>query len=319
MTRAQTSQRVKGLAVLLYLLGLSYGATSLALEALGSYMGKSSVYEAVQGAAERVPGLRRREVFAGVRTPAMGGDVTSVRCDGEWLPLGLTVDDTSGLVLTVDALPGEDAQTLKEWVAPIAEAVGVEILVTDDADGFKTVADELGLEHQVCKSHVKRNTETLIETLQPLAAQDADGSLAAIGVMPEQAVADLGRLGELIQSRRPEAQKELERLYGRYLRAASPGKGEQASVAYRLRLFFLDRWNLWSRLTCYRTWQGPQGEAIDGTNNASERAIGWWLKERYRPMRGYKRHKSAVNVSRLLAWCGNYLSRGGADLALLIA
>jgi hypothetical protein len=34
-THAQTSQRVKGLAVLLYLLGLSYGATSLALEALG--------------------------------------------------------------------------------------------------------------------------------------------------------------------------------------------------------------------------------------------------------------------------------------------
>jgi transposase-like protein len=29
-THAQTSQRVKGLAVMLYLLGLSYGATSLA-------------------------------------------------------------------------------------------------------------------------------------------------------------------------------------------------------------------------------------------------------------------------------------------------
>lgn len=34
-TPAQTSQRVKGLAVMLYLLGVSYGATSLALEALG--------------------------------------------------------------------------------------------------------------------------------------------------------------------------------------------------------------------------------------------------------------------------------------------
>jgi transposase-like protein len=31
VTRAQTSQRVKGLGVMLYLLGLSYGATSLAL------------------------------------------------------------------------------------------------------------------------------------------------------------------------------------------------------------------------------------------------------------------------------------------------
>ena len=47
VTRAQTSQRVKGLGVMLYLLGLSYGATSLALAALGVYIGKTSVYEEV--------------------------------------------------------------------------------------------------------------------------------------------------------------------------------------------------------------------------------------------------------------------------------
>ena len=43
VTQAQTSQRVKGLGVMLYLLGLSYGATSLALEALGVYMCKCGV------------------------------------------------------------------------------------------------------------------------------------------------------------------------------------------------------------------------------------------------------------------------------------
>lgn len=55
VTHAQTSQRVKGLAVLLYLLGLSYGAVSLALEALGVYMAKNRVYQAVQ-AAPPAPG-----------------------------------------------------------------------------------------------------------------------------------------------------------------------------------------------------------------------------------------------------------------------
>jgi len=54
------------------LLGLSYGAVSLALEALGVYLCKSRVYDAVQEAAERVPGLRREQVFQGVRTPALG-------------------------------------------------------------------------------------------------------------------------------------------------------------------------------------------------------------------------------------------------------
>ena len=319
VTHDQTSQRVKGLGVFLYLLGLSYGAVSLTLEALDVYMARSSVYAAVQAAAEKVPGMKRHEVFAGIRTPALGGDVTSVRCKGEWLPLGLAVDDLTGLVLTVDRLTAEDAATLKEWLEPIAQAVEAELLVSDDADSFKAVADELGVEHQVCKSHVKRNTETLIENLEPLVEADQDGSLSAIGVTPEQARQDLQRLGALIRSRRPEEEEELAQILQRYIHAASPSAGEKASLAYRLRLLFLDRCTLWPHLTRYRTWRGPHGETVDGTNNGSERAIGWWVKERYRTMRGYKRPKSAVNVSRLLAWCGNYLDRGGADLASLLA
>jgi hypothetical protein len=304
---------------MLYLLGLSYGAVSLVLEGLGIYLCKSRVYDVVQATAERVPGLKQERVFEGIRTPALGGDLTSVRCNGRWLCLGLTVDDTTGLVLTVDELTGEDAETLKSWMEPIATAVGARLLVTDDADSLKTVADELALEHQVCKGHVKRNTEALINSYKELAAQDADGSLSAIGVAPEQALADLERLGELIHSRQPKQEAELGTMHRRYLEARPPRKGERATIAYRLRLLFLDRWNLWPRLTRYRTWRGPQGQTVDGTNNGSERAIGWWIKERYRTMRGYKRPESAVNVSRLLAWAGNHLDTGGADLALLTA
>ncbi len=98
---------------MLYLLGLSYGATSLALEALGVYLCKSRVYDAVQEAAQRVPGLKRDHVCAGVKTPALGGDLTSVKCKGEWLPLGITVDSISGLALTIDALPAEDIKARK--------------------------------------------------------------------------------------------------------------------------------------------------------------------------------------------------------------
>jgi transposase-like protein len=132
--------RVKGLAVMLYLLGLSYGAVSLALEGLGVPLCKSRVYEAVQEVARRVPCLTRDQVFAGVKTPALGGDLTSVKCKGEWLPLGITVDPISGLALTIDALDSEDIKALKEWIEPIAKSGDAQVLVTDDADGFKTVA-----------------------------------------------------------------------------------------------------------------------------------------------------------------------------------
>ena len=91
------------------------------------------------------------------------------------------------------------------------------------------------------------------------------------------------------------------------------------SLAYRLRLFSLDRWNLWPRLTRYRGWEGPDGETVDGTNNACERAIGWWVKERYRSMRGSKRPQSVLTVSRLIAAMGNALDGPGFALAEVIA
>lgn len=319
VSRDHFSKRAKGLAVILYLLGLSYGAVSLVMEALGLGMSKTLVYNTVQEVARRVPGMKQAQVFEGIQTAAVGSDVTSVKVQGKWYPIGVAVDEQSGLVLTVDGLEGEDAETLKTWLQPLVEAVGAEVLVTDDADAFKTVADELGMTHQVCKSHVKRNTERLVEELKELAKRDRDGSLAAIGVTAEQAMADLERLKRLVQERRPEGGQEIEKMLERYWQAKAPREGEKASVAYRIRLLLLDRWNLWPRLTTYRRWRGPHGERLDGTNNASERAIGWWVKERYRSMRGYKRVESAVNVSRLLAWCGNHLERGGVNLARVLS
>jgi hypothetical protein len=291
------------------------------LQSLGVPLSKTEVYYTVQATARRIHDMKREQVFAGVKTKAVGGDLTSVKCAGKWLHLGLSVDALSGLALTIDELGAEDAKTLLAWMEPIVTSVGAEVLITDDADALKIVADELELEHHVCKSHVKRNTEDLIDELRPKVAADADGSLGACGSTPEQAEADLKRLGELIVSRKPEEVREVQNMYQRYIKAAPPRKGERASLAYRLRRLFLDRSKLWSRLTNYRKWneKNADHEHLDGTNNACERAIGWWIKERYRTMRGYKVPENALCISRLLAWCGNFLNGDGANLASLIA
>ena len=61
----------------------------------------------------------------------------------------------------------------------------------------------------------------------------------------------------------------------------------------------------------YRTWKDEYGnEILDDANNNCERAIGWWIKERYRSMRGYKNEQSALGMSRLIAFAGNNLSLG---------
>ena len=319
VNQRQFSQRAVGMAVMLYLLGLSYGAVVLMLEALGLWIGKTTVYEAVQAVAERVPGMKQANLLQDYRTPALGADLTSVKCKGKWLPLGITVDAITGMTLSIDTLPGEDAQTLKEWLEPIIEAVDARVLVTDDADALKTAADQNGVYHQVCKSHVGRNTDALVEQLQASLAVGHNPSLEQIGVSIQQALLDLQRLKELVHLRQPDARCELETIYQRYQDAKASPKGKPASLAYRLRNLLLDRWNLWPRLTFYRDWKDASGRQIlDGTNNATERSIGWWIKERYRTMRGYKRVQSALNLSRLIAYSGSHLEHG-LSLSTLIA
>jgi len=318
----QTSARLKGVAVMFYVLGMSYGAVATALRALGWPLSKVAVYYAVQEAGAAVAGLRREAVRqGGGRIAALGVDLTSVRCRGEWLTVGVSVDAVRGTVLSLDLLPNGEAATLTAWVSELAATIGAEVLVSDDADGFKTAADAVGMDHQVCKAHVVRNTEAWVEAITPAVAVDADGSLAVIGVNPEQALADCQELLRLMRERQPTpaASATLAAIHHRYLGATKPPKGGTMSLAYRLRLFSLDRWNLWGRLTRYRLWEGPAGETLDGTNNACERAIGWWVKERYRSMRGYKRPLSVLQVSRLIAAMGNALAGPGFALAEVIA
>jgi transposase-like protein len=318
----QTSARLKGVAVMFYVLGMSYGAVATALRALGWPLSRVAVYYAVQEAGAAVAGLRREAVaHGGGRVVALGTDLTSVRCGGAWLTVGVSVDAVRGTVLSLDLLPNGEAATLTAWVQDVASVLGAELLVSGDADGFKTAADESGVPHQVCKSHVRRNTEAWVESIAPGLEADADGSLAGIRVAPEQALADCQDLLRLMTERQPsaEASATLAAIHRRYLGAAKPPPGGTMSLAYRLRLFSLDRWNLWPRLTRYRTWEGPAGETVDGTNNACERAIGWWVKERYRSMRGYKRPLSVLHVSRLIAAMGNALEGPGFALAEVIA
>jgi transposase-like protein len=311
VSKKQISKRLNGMAVMLYLLGLSYGAVEIVLGSLGMGIGKTSVYRAVQEAVKRVPGMKQEKVVDGYKTKAVGADVTSVRCNGAWVTVGIAVDAVNGMVLSIDELPGEDAEQLKAWLEPILKAVDADVLVSDDADAFKKVSDETGRSQQVCKSHVGRNTDALVDEFSALIRAGGDHSLDGIGVTPEQALEDLAALQEMIHSRRPEDQSRLEGIYLRYANARKPGKGKKHDLAYRLRNLFMDRWNLWPRLTFYRIWKDEDGnEIVDGTNNHCERAIGWWIKERYRSMRGYKQVLSTLGISRLIALAGNHLACG---------
>jgi len=86
--------------------------------------------------------------------------------------------------------------------------------------------------------------------MKPQLAKDADGSLEAIGLKPEQAVADCDELLRLVRERSRDGKSEalLEAIHRRYSKTPGPKHGEVSenmTLAYRMRLFSLDRWNLW--------------------------------------------------------------------------
>ena len=211
VSQKQISKRVNGMAVMMYILGLSYGAVEIVLSSLGMGIGKTSVYRAVQAVARQVPGMKREKLLGGYKTKAVGADVTSVRCNGKWVTVGIAVDAVNGMVLSIDELPGEDAEQLKAWLEPILDAVDADVVVSDDADAFKKVSDETGRSQQVCKSHVGRNTDALVDELSAMIGAGQDHSLDAIHITPEQALSDLDSLKEMIHSRRPEDQHALKK------------------------------------------------------------------------------------------------------------
>lgn len=323
VSRAQQSDALKAFSVLLYILGLSYGAVSDALMALqllltqALSLGKPTVYRNVQAAGQAARRLRRAWLQQGRKIRVLGADLTRVHCQGESLVVGVVVDDVTGIELSVEILDDESAQTQVAWLREMAALVGAEVLTTDDADAFKTAADELGLEQQICRVHVTGNVLDRVAELTTQALENPDPIPSPMTGSTEQLVADLQTVQRIIEGHPHDGAQQLAGLYERYCFAPAPREGETATMWYRTRLLALHLWDNWARLTLYLRWRGDDGERIDGTNNACERAIGWSVKERYRSMRGCKRPQSVLNVSTLLGWLND--QPASYDLNQLVA
>lgn len=298
ISRAQQSDRLKAMTVLLYVLGLSYGAVADFLTALAMAVSKTTVYNNVQEAGIASRSRQQAAVVRGGKKAVIGSDGTYVKVKGEKVGIQIVVDDQSGDLLGLDIVVSENSEAVRKIVEQVAEQVEAEVLVSDDLDAYKNVADELGLDHQICRSHVKRNVDDLAKSLveqlkkkEPL-PEGVDSST-------ERLQEDLQTLQQMVRERPPDAPDSLEAMYYRYMAAPTPKKGERHTIWYRMRMLVLRLWERWARLTL-----DQRRDDLDGTNNSSERLIGWWIKERYRTMRGYKRTESIRNVVTLTARMG---------------
>lgn len=295
VTVQDQSERTVVLAALLYGLGLSCSASALILSAFGPSLGRMSVWRAAQAVGA---GLRRQRPAGSVRV--LGADETVFRVHGADVVVGFVVNGQTGETLGFDVLYRGDAQAFVAWLQPYAEAHGVEVMLSDGHDAYGAVVAELGLEHQLCLAHVRKAVTQRIRSIQTQAGE--------AGAETAQLQADLAAVRQLLRDLPAAGIAQLWPLHERYLAHPPPRKDEQASVGYRMRLLTLDLIEQWSKL---RLAQARPELGLDGTNNATERAIGK-SKVRYKTMRGYKSLAGMTNGI-ALTQC---LYRGAAELDL---
>lgn len=308
---AQQSARMKGMTILLYVLGLSYGAIEDFTNALGDGVGKTTAYNNVQGAgvaARQAQAVQRR---TGGTRAIIGADATYVKVKGVTVGVEVVVDDQTGELLGLDLITQENSEEIRSVIQQVMEEVQGEVLVSDEHSAYPEIAEELGVDHQICRSHVKRNTDDLADSLtRQLQQQEAPPEDSAL--TPEQLLADIAQLQDLVRERPADGAEQLETLYERYKVVPPPPAKTKHSVWYRMRMWVTRLWNRWANLTL-----DLRRDDLDGTNNSCERLIGWWIKERYRTMRGYKRQESIKNVVSLTTLMGAH--QGYFEMTPLVA
>ncbi len=258
----QLTASLKALCVLLYILGLSYQGVVDLLEALLHPVCKTTVYNQVQAAGKNVLHLRkawRQSQLGNIKV--LGIDFTHVKCAGQdqivavasalltgeplCLPclhcasawhtcsqcwhrdIELLDAEASVRVLKCPSIPDLGIREIRE----IAEQIGAEVLVTDDADALKTVADELGCQHQICRAHVNRNVHDLIAQLGTKALEHPDRVPCELpGLSVDQFIEDLADLEWIIKSLPHDGQKQLDELAARYQMAPPPPQDHHASM-----------------------------------------------------------------------------------------
>ncbi len=260
--RHDQSLRLRGLAALSWALGISHRSVSHLLGALGCGLSRMSSWRDVQQAGSGARGWMSR---ARGRVRVLGSDETVVKLNGEKMVVGFVTDAESGQVLGIDVLVERDSMGFTRWLRGYVEGLGVEAMVTDDLSTYKPVVERLGVEHQVCIAHVRKNVVNRLRGIDGW-----DWYKARIWCLMTELPQGGGR--ELVaMERRVRDEPEL-------------------------RSLVVELCEKWRSLTCHRRVMGmPQ------TNNCTERTIGR-SKVRYKTVRGYKSEDGMMNAMGLTQW-----------------
>jgi len=261
------SERLRGLGVILYMLGLSYRAVERFLPCLECPAGKSSIERDVDEFGQKA--REYHHCAPRTRINILGVDGTGAAMAGKDAGILFFTDIEGQKLVLVEAVQEKDSDKLRRHVAKVMAAVGAGELRSDEHSAYRGIVPEE--QHRLClthwlKSKAKRASELYGQALlenRPLEAESMKRLLAILRLKP----------------RPPTAPLELERLVRSYIHC-------RQGLLWKINQLLQH---------VERTWEQVSDDAVDPTNNVTERIIGLTLKIRAKTMRGFKSQRKVLD------------------------
>lgn len=128
---------------MLYVLGLSYGAVSAVLEALGWFVSKTTVYKNVKQGGSRLQDLRNVWLEFGLGSvvfPMVGP--TKMLGAGRRVTATVKKVNSTGVALSLAIPQGYDIWAIETWAKALAREVGADVTISGEIEVLKAASGE---------------------------------------------------------------------------------------------------------------------------------------------------------------------------------
>jgi transposase-like protein len=259
---ADQTQRLRKLAAIYWVMGMSLRGVVTALSAFGVQLSHMSVWRDLQEQAEL---MEKRQHWKPVRVLGLDGVYPLVK--GKKRAVLIAVDLGDGRPVAIGQVDEANPQAVRRFLEPIVQRLGVSVIVTDDLNTFRTVAEKLGLEQQVCQFHLRRWVGRMVRELR--------------GSLPPEWCWVLDEIKGLLAELPPEGSRRLFELWKQIPHRRTGQSGERSPLE-QLRNLLIRLSENWGSYRVF-DWQ----KDVPWTNNGTEQAIGR-MQMRSRTVRGYK-------------------------------
>jgi hypothetical protein len=260
--QAQQSQRLRKLAALCWVLGLSYRGVAAVFAVFRVGISPMSAWRDAQEQAQH---LQRSRLWKPVRV--LGLDGAYVRGWGKIHPVLVAVDLGEGQPVAIGYVDEANPEAVRRWLAPLVKRLGISVLVTDDLASYKKVAENLDLEHQICQFHVRRWVGRTLRELRE--------------IIPAEWLWVLEEVKQLLADLPVEGSRRLYELW-KQIPERRAGRDQALSPLDQLRQLLIRLSEHWANYRLF-DWQTD----VPWTNNGSEQVI-CRMKVRSKTVRGYK-------------------------------